>query len=291
MRGALLNYSHGYTLMGRAVWNNTYANPNDLGAISLLTIGTALAIATRKPEHASVRWVAAASAVGLLLVALLTQSRGSFLGLTLGFGPALLARVIKRPSLAVYVLIAASVAANFVPDTAWHRLATISKLAGPEIAVPTEAETSAAERLEIQKTAWRIFADHPLFGVGLGCYPDANARYSPFIGHKDTHDTYLNLAAEAGALGLLLWLALVTSVLRYSTHSRRDAVPGLLPVESLWIERGIYAFLVAGVFGSYSGKTIFYVVLGTLWCAADLARRAQIAATSSAPLGMRIGTV
>jgi O-antigen ligase len=279
-RGALLNYVHGDTLFGRAIWNKTYANPNDLAALALLTMGAALAIVTRKSERKSVRWGVASCAVGLLTVVVLTQSRGAFLGLVIGFGPPLLARVMKRPSLAVYVLIAGSIAATFVPDTVWHRLAGISKLTSTETVAQADPEGSAAQRLEVQKTAWRVFVDHPVLGVGLGCYPQANALYSPVLGYRDTHNTYLNLAAELGVPGLLLWLALVASVLRHVRRCRRRTAADTLSVRTVWIERAIIGYLVAGLFGSYSGLTMFYLILGALWCAATLAGSAR---TSAAP--------
>jgi putative inorganic carbon (hco3(-)) transporter len=279
-RGALLNYVHGDTLFGRAIWNKTYANPNDLAALALLTMGAALAIVTRKSERMSVRWGVASCAVGLLTVVLLTQSRGAFLGLVIGFGPRLLARVMKRPSLVVYVLIAGGIAATLVPDTVWHRLAGISKLTSTETVAQADPEGSAAERLEVQKTAWRVFVDHPVLGVGLGCYPQANAMYSPVLGYLDTHNTYLNLAAELGVPGLLLWLALVASVLRHVRRCRRRTAAETLSVRTVWIERAIIGYLVAGLFASYSGLTMFYLILGALWCAATLAGSVRTAAAA-----------
>jgi hypothetical protein len=38
----------------------------------------------------------------------------------------------------------------------------------------------------------------------------------------------------------------------------------------LWIERAIISYLIAAIFASYSGLTIFYLMLGTLWAAANV---------------------
>jgi O-antigen ligase len=115
-----------------------------------------------------------------------------------------------------------------------------------------------------------VFVDHPVLGVGLGCYPQANAMYSPVLGYLDTHNTYLNLAAELGVPGLLLWLALVASVLRHVRRCRRRTAAETLSVRTVWIERAIIGYLVAGLFASYSGLTMFYLILGALWCAATV---------------------
>src|SRR5262249_24913814 len=82
----LLNYIRVERLFGRAIWNKMYSNPNDLGAISLLMLGLALAIATVKTQSVHVRRAAAALVPVTLLIILLTQSRGVFLGLLVGFG-------------------------------------------------------------------------------------------------------------------------------------------------------------------------------------------------------------
>ncbi len=283
VRGALLNYVHGDTLFGRAIWNKTYDNPNDLGALALLVLGVALAIVTRKSERLSVRWGVASCAVALLILVLLTQSRAAFIGLVIGFGSPLLSRVMKRPWLAIYVLIAAGIAWNYVPDAVWHRLAGISKLTSTETVAQADPEGSAAQRLEIQKTAWRVFVDHPVLGVGLGCYQQADALYSPVLGHRDTHNTYLNIATETGVPGLLLWLAFVASVLRHVRRCRRSTVANGILIDTAWIEWGIIGFLVAGLFGSYSGLTVFYLILGTIWCAATISASVRTVAAPGGP--------
>ena len=61
-RGSLINVVTGNTLVGRAIWNQIYANPNYLGALTLLMLGLALAIATVKTQDVWVRRAAAAFA-------------------------------------------------------------------------------------------------------------------------------------------------------------------------------------------------------------------------------------
>jgi O-antigen ligase len=117
---------------------------------------------------------------------------------------------------------------------------------------------------------WQIFRDNPVFGVGLGTYKLANAMYAPKIGRKDTHNTYLNLAAETGLPGLVLWCTLVGSVLRYAYRSRRHADEGMLATQQHWIERAFVGYLVAGIFGSFAALTFPYLMLVVLWCSATL---------------------
>ncbi len=146
----------------------------------------------------------------------------------------------------------------------------IEKLTSTSTIADADAEGSAAERFEIQKVGWQIFVDHPVFGIGLGAYPLANAMYAPNIGKKDTHNTYLNLAAEVGLPGLILWLACFGSVIRFAYRSRKLAPPGVLATQQGWIERALLAYLVASTVGSYSKLTFPYLMLTVLWCSATL---------------------
>ena len=177
-RGTLINYVTGNRLFGRAIWNQMYANPNDLGALTLLMLGLALAIATVKTQDVRVRRAAAAFVPVLLLIILLTQSRGVFLGLLVGFGPPLLARLRKRRSGTKPVLAVLAVIAVLVPATSWHRLESITNLTetideahkspsskpGDTPLYLKVAKDSARDRFEILKTGLHIAASHPSSG-------------------------------------------------------------------------------------------------------------------------------
>jgi O-antigen ligase len=267
-RGALQNYVTGNTTFGRVIWNKIYSNPNDLAAMTLLTTGLALAIATVRTERRRVRWAVGLCVPVMIAIVLLTQSRGVFIGLIVGFAPVLLAQIRKRPSFALPVIIAVVLTGVLVPVIVWHRLEGITKLTSTETIAEADPEGSAAQRFEIDKTAWRIFRDHPLIGVGIGCYEQANDLYSPELGKRDAHNTYLTLAAELGLPGLLLWLGLIGSVLLQVRRYRRSFAVDAAPIRIVWIERAVVGFLVAGFFGSYAGITMFYLILGTLWAVA-----------------------
>jgi O-antigen ligase len=287
-RGTLKGYIAGNTVFGRAIWNKMYANANDLASITLLMLGLALAIATVKTQSVHVRRAAAAIVPVTLLIILLTQSRAAFLGLLVGFGPPLLARLRKRPSAMAPVLIVLAVIAVLVPAASWHRLGSITKLTSIETnaEVPKDrprpagedrfveiAEGSAQQRYEILKTGLHIAASHPVLGIGIGGYREANARYAPQLGEHDAHNTYVSLAAEMGVPGLLLWLGLVGSVLAQVRRRRTDLEADDRTIQALWIHRAIIAFLVASIFASSAGLTIFYLFLGILWAASNVLGR------------------
>jgi O-antigen ligase len=242
-----------------------------LATISLLALGVALGFMFSTPSRILVRLGAGISAVLLLIVILLTQSRGAFIGLVVGMGPALFSLGWKRPG---RMLISAGVLALVigiaVPATVWERLSGIRMLASTSTLELADPEGSAAQRFAIQRVGWQIFLDNPVFGVGLGVYPEANAAYAPHLGRRDTHNTYLNLAAEVGLPGWALWCAMVWSALRYAYRSRQRAAPGELATQQAWMERALWAYFVASLFGTYVQLTFPYLMLAVLWSSANL---------------------
>ncbi len=266
-RGALLNYFVvGYTRFGRAVWNYAYENSNDLAAMALLTLGASLAIAFSMEMKKYWRWFAAVSSAVFLLVLLLTQSRGGSLGLVAGFGPAAVLLVARRSKGKVYLVLGVVLVLLVTPAAVWKRLSGIGELTSTANISQADAEGSAAQRWEIQQVGWDIFTDHPIFGVGLGGYKAANAVYASGLGARDTHNTYLNVAAELGLPGLALWIAMFVSVFR---SGRRIAAVAADQVwgGAVWVRRGLAGFLVAGVFGTYAYLSFPYLIAAVLWSA------------------------
>jgi O-antigen ligase len=287
-RGTLQNYMTHNTLFGRVIWNRMYANPNDLAAMTLLMLGSALAIATVKTQDMRVRWAAAVLVPVTLLIILLTQSRGVFIGLLVGFGPPLLARLRKRPSGTAPVLVVLAVIAVLVPAASWHRLEDIrnpfetgatgadklrASTPGGDLAYTKIADDSARERYAILKTGLHIAATHPVLGVGIGGYKEANAQIAPQLGARDAHNTYVTLAAEMGLPGLLLWLGLVGSVLAQVRRRREQLEADEHTIQVFWIERAVIGFLVAGFFASYNKITMLYLFLGIVWAASNVLGR------------------
>ena len=271
IRGALMNYIGGYTVFGRALWNSTYANPNDLAALAMLGLGVMLSIALAPSQQRYIRWAVSISAVATVTVIFLTQSRGAIVGLVVGFGAVAFKALTKNSRRVLLAILTIAVLAVSIPESAWERYAGMSKLTNTQTISDADPEGSADQRWRIAKTAWRIWLDHPLLGTGLNSYVTVNTIYAPDIGARDTHNTYLNLAAELGTPGLLIWLSCVASVFSVARHHLRSTSlqPGAM-FDLRWIQRALIGFMVAGVFGSYSRLNLFYFALALLWLSVDL---------------------
>jgi O-antigen ligase len=284
VRGALFNYFiYGGTMSGRAVWSYVYSNPNDLAGMCLLFV--ALAAGALVAERT--RWIrlcALAGVVVLPFLIIITQSRGAFVAL-LAFAAITLKGQWRRGRtllLAGAALVTVLVAA---PDTVWRRLGTLQQVANQDDGVAVADQGSADQRLEIWKVARTIIAEHPATGVGLGAYPEAHYLYAqrPVFdptarGHRDTHSTYLNILAELGIPGLMLF-GLVVAVPLLNAERVRRRLKAVHPERAMqlhYLVLGMIGYLVAGVWGSYGALVPTYLYLCIVYAATTVIQERDV---------------
>lgn len=220
-------------------------DPNYLAAVLVPAIVLAGGLAVRKSG-----WQRILLAVAVVIMAVglgATRSRG---GLIAAFVACVVALAVWRGRRlligSIIALFIGAVAAFFaLSPAAWERVYNTSKDSG-----------SGSGRLDIWHVALRITEGHPLFGVGLGQFPVVSPHYVNFPGvltyvglivdkHIVVHNLYLQLLAESGIIGLLLFLTLIVlsfagawrAVLRFDALGDREmaalsraAVPALAGV-------------------------------------------------------------
>ena len=287
LRGSLFAYFiYGGTVGGRAAWNYIYSNPNDLAGLCLLQLAVALgALAVeRRP------WVKYGIQVGvglLVLVIVLTGSRGAIIGL-LAFGIIGGRKYFRNIRKILYLLPVLAVIAVVVPDTTWKRFSTIENamstdpnLLDPEL-VDFNARSdqgSTVQRLAIWDVARTIAAENLWMGVGLGAYPEVHnivsrrPNFNPTArGKRDTHSTYLNVLAETGLFGFVLFASMVILTLRrsYTARKRMQKRAPAFALQLFNMEVGLYGYLVAAVWGSYGAMIATYIHLVLMNIAASL---------------------
>jgi O-antigen ligase len=160
----------------------------------------------------------------LLLTALAASfSRGGWVGAAIGLLAMTIAlgRPLARWAVAavgVGALLLALGGAGLLPQPIAARLASITRSVSIFDAASvhvTDENFAVVERMAQLQAGWRLFAAHPLVGVGPGNF---NAAYPDFAvvpwyasrGHA--HNYYLHMAAEAGVVGALAYLALLAGV-------------------------------------------------------------------------------
>jgi len=159
----------------------------------------------------------------LVLIAaamLLSQSRGALIAIIVALAVILIVaqpRVRALVGAAGALVVGLVVAAIFgiVPSSVTGTLADAVGLGNVDLYAPTPLTWAAAERLAHQLAGLAMFGDHPILGVGIGNYPAAYPKYQlasywgPPLGHA--HNYYINVAAEAGVVGLGAFLVVLVS--------------------------------------------------------------------------------
>ncbi|MBA3748614.1 MAG: O-antigen ligase family protein, partial [Solirubrobacterales bacterium] len=211
-------------------------DPNFLaaGIVPAIILGLVLLVTTRRSW---VRWGIAA-ACGLLALGLVaSESRGGVVAAVL----AMLAALVLFKRHRVHVLVATCLALGIA--TAWF---AVAPQAWDRV---SEFDNGGSGRTELWTIAWRMFADHPVQGVGLFNYsvqapdyasaPGSLGRLDLIFDHAQVaHNVYLQALAETGVVGLGLFLAVAVLSMRAAwLAARRFRALGDLSTEML--ARGI----------------------------------------------------
>jgi O-antigen ligase len=173
----------------------------------------------------------------MLAAMIMSWSRGAWLGLAAAVAVMVLAVVARSGRAAVlgvvfvvlivYLLVAGGLA--LIPPSIVQRFADfmpyigVGDVRGIEV---TDANFAVLERMAHWQSAMDMWTDNPWLGVGIGNYEPAYARYAlPLWPHAlgHAHNYYLNIAAEAGILGLLAYVFLWGAALLGAWRAARQA--------------------------------------------------------------------
>lgn len=199
----------------------TFAQPNPFAAYMNLALPLAVALLLFSRDVRE-RWVAGGAAIVLAAAEYLAHSRGAALAL-LGALVVILAiglrkeRVVAVAAAVLVSLAALAWMAHLIPARIVNAITTQFHVAGSTVCGQVNArDFSTVERIAHWVAGLRMFAAHPVVGVGAGNYPAAYPRFACAdwpepLGHA--HNYYINTGAELGVVGLIAFLALVGCVL------------------------------------------------------------------------------
>lgn len=207
----------------------TFDQPNPYAGYlnMVLPVALALALIERSGALRKVYFLSAALILGAVLA---SESRGALLAGLAGisvllalFAPAW-NRTIKLGLLAI--LLAGWAAAFGITIGPLIRVLDSIGLSGVSFGSVNDANFSAVERAAHWVAGIRMFASHPILGIGIGNYGIAYPGYHPrgwYPSLDHAHNYYINIAAEAGIAGLTAYILLVGSALWYSFVAMRYA--------------------------------------------------------------------
>jgi putative inorganic carbon (hco3(-)) transporter len=220
------------------------SDPNFLAAVLVPALVIAL-FAFQTTKSRSWRLLIALTGCACLAGIFLTESRGGIIGLGVATVVAIAYAGPVRRQILVSIAVTAAFAVvyfSFAPPQSFHRLTTFT----------TDGGTG---RSDLWTVAAKAFTVHPVGGVGAGNYTLDEPQYlldvnknlprADLVLHNEVvHNTYLQTAAELGAIGVALLLFTILVPLFYA----RRAVEAFAR-DSLRFDAVMGRGLVAGVLG------------------------------------------
>jgi O-antigen ligase len=267
----------GYAQGARAGWIGIFLNSNDL-AYSLVLLAP-LALALLSTGRWYVKPLYAATALAYVATILLTFSRGGLLALCV---VALLC-LLRWGTPSARLLGAAMIATCVIFVTSfWTRSDTQGLVDHATLDL----------RLLTIKIGAAMLADHPVFGVGIGCsllgWPLYAPPWYPADGWLGVHNTAVQVFTETGLVGGSVFVAMFATTL-VGIHraarelKRRHLVEGFRLVSA--IEISLCGFLVCSMTGGYLLSWFPYLLLGLASAARLLTVSSLAPAGATAPQG------
>jgi len=244
--GAIKSYINGeFAVKGlriEGLVGGMFENPNDLATALDLLLPFAVALTLISKGRARLFYLACAAilAVGVLF----TLSRGGFLGL-IASGGVLLWKLgrWRRLKTTLGVALICGILLAVMPGGYGARIVTIFN-------TEQDQTGSAQQRRELLERAASVAISRPIVGVGMGNFH----IYS--IKEKAAHNSYLEIAAELGVMGLIAYLILILAPLRslYRIERQTREMRTKREREMYWLsvcmQAAFVAYMVCSFFAS-----------------------------------------
>lgn len=253
-----------------------YYDANDMGLLMVMAIPLVLHFARRRAGGSSLVRLAMPVVLLLCVLAIVKSgSRGAFIGLVaVGLTMLFTFRVVRLHSRILTVVLGVSLMTAFGGETYWALMKTILN--------PSQdynwSGGSETGRMEIWKRGFGYMAGNPVLGVGVRCFPVAEgtlsaqaAQQSIGIGFKwsTAHNSFVQIGAELGVGGLLLFCAMLANALRQLWRIARLRPRGDLRLQTrVSLAQALIAsmvgFVLTGFFLSMAYGAVLYLFVGQI---------------------------
>src|SRR5947207_12575657 len=271
-----------------------YYDVNDLALLIVCTLPLVLYL-WRRPAGLWSRVLLAAGTVFLMVTLGKTGSRGGFLGfLTVGGYLLLRLRGVSTLQRVTTVALLGTLLVAVASDKYFERIQTILDLS-TDYNWSGKSETG---RVEIWKRGTGYMLDHPFLGLGPGAFPVAEGtlapealeqrRYGRGFKWSAPHNSFIQVGAELGVGGLVLFIALLAGAFRTLARLRRAPVPELAVVAQIFTA-SLIAFVVTASFLSQAYSAYLYTLLGMILGLAKIVSLARPPMPARAPIPRPLG--
>jgi len=173
--------------------------------------------------------------------------------------------------------------------SAWQRVGTVALLATLLVGLASDkyfdrigsilqlrqdynwSGKSETGRMEVWRRGLGYMLDHPLLGVGAAAFPVAEGtlapealerqRYGRGFKWSAAHNSFIQIGAELGVGGLILFIALLTAAFRTLARLRRAPLPEIAVTAQIFTA-SLVAFVVTASFLSQAYSAYLYTLLG-----------------------------
>lgn len=261
-------------------------DPNYFAQILVMVVPIALHLAWWSGSRRA--RLAAWAALGTILMGIVfTYSRGGALALGVVLLLSYLDRGLRSRHLAAGAALLV-VLAVLAPGEFTRRLATIREIV-PGSEQSLRPDSSFQERVIYAKSAWRMYLDHPVLGVGAGNYGVHYQDYADEVGSaariygddqqlRYPHNLYLEVGAETGTLGLLVFGILLAAAFMalHRAGARFQAAERLASAAMCRaVGIGLIGYLVSSLFLHGRHQRYLWLLFALAASLAALSRRAE----------------
>jgi O-antigen ligase len=269
-----------------------FGNPNDL-AMNMVTFAPVAAVVAVSRWQPRWRRLSAAFIVLLMVAtAVFSKSRGGGIGLLIMLGALLFLGRKVRPQIVPVALGAILVGAPFLPSSFWTRMASIVDAQQDK----DEFTGSREARRIVMQEGIDAFLEHPMTGVGAGQFKNYNptGRKERW---KETHNALIQVAAETGLAGLLIFSFLIVRAGMAAVQTRRmlrrprragapdriaralsDTDRRILYAHTIAMTVALVGWFTCAMFASVAYSWTFYYLLALIVSARELTRNRLAAA-------------
>ena len=207
--------------------------------------------------------------VASILTVILTYSRGGLLAMLVGLIVIFLVYPPRRFQVP-FIILGAAIFIFLLPPNYLDRLFTLSAFFGSGPTTRIE-ERSLQGRLSENLAAWEMVKSNPLFGVGLSSFKYLFPEYSKKQGlalvatEREAHNMFLEVAAETGLIGFLIFSLLLVVSFKTVVNARRYFLDmGMLDYAGMATSllAGLVGYFVAALFVHNAFPRYFYLLLG-----------------------------
>jgi len=196
-----------------------------------------------------------------------TLSRGGYAAVLLG---AIFVGVVKNRKILVVVFVFLLMWQSIVPTAVQERVYMTHGEGG-------ELDPSAGDRVVLWENAVEMIKSDPILGIGFDTYKFLHA-VGPY---EDTHNYYVKVTLEIGAIGLLIFVAMLVKMFLAGFRLRRmEDSDGFLPGLGLGLAAMVVACAVANCFGD---RWTYIEETGFIWVITAMAIRGHMILTAPEP--------